>query len=62
LIECKQSMVEITQQVFDQIQLYQTTLTANYMVVSNGLNHHIFENKLHENKVEFSCNFPNYQL
>lgn len=62
LIECKQALVGITQLVFDQIQQYQTTLNANYMVVSNGINHHIFENKLNENKIEFSSNFPKYQL
>ncbi len=62
LIECKQSFVEISQNVFDQIQQYQTTLKANHLVVSNGINHHIF-NKTEENKrIDFLTFFPKYQL
>lgn len=62
LIECKQSNIEVTQNVFDQIQQYQTTLKANFMVVSNGINHHIFENSKEENTIRFSPSFPKYQL
>ncbi len=40
IVEYKAPHVEITQQVFDQIVRYNMVLKAQYLAVSNGLNHY----------------------
>nr|WP_317632805.1 type I restriction enzyme HsdR N-terminal domain-containing protein [uncultured Flavobacterium sp.] len=40
LVECKAPEVKITQNTFDQIARYNGVLTANYLMVTNGLNHY----------------------
>ena len=40
LVECKSTDVKITQTVFDQIARYNNSLKANYLMVTNGLNHY----------------------
>ncbi len=40
LVECKAPEVTITQQTFDQIARYNLTLKAQYLMVTNGLNHY----------------------
>jgi len=39
IIECKAPKVKITQKTFDQIARYNLKLNANYLMVSNGLEH-----------------------
>ena len=40
LIECKAPEVIITQETFNQIARYNLTLKAQYLMVTNGLNHY----------------------
>lgn len=40
VVECKAPSKEITQDVFDQVAMYNMTLTVNYLVVTNGLTHY----------------------
>ncbi|MBM3403693.1 MAG: type I restriction enzyme HsdR N-terminal domain-containing protein [Bacteroidetes bacterium] len=40
VVECKAPEVEITQNVFDQIAVYNMQLGASFLLVSNGLTHH----------------------
>ena len=40
LIECKAPSVKINQKTFDQIAKYNRTLNAEYLMVTNGLNHY----------------------
>src|SRR5690606_31173663 len=40
VVECKQPNVPINQIVFDQIARYNLTLKADYLMVTNGLNHY----------------------
>ncbi|MEC4048487.1 type I restriction enzyme HsdR N-terminal domain-containing protein [Flavobacterium sp. SUN046] len=40
LVECKAPEVPITQQTFDQIARYNLTLKAEYLMVTNGVNHY----------------------
>lgn len=40
LVECKEPNVKITQQTFDQIARYNGVLNADYLMVTNGLNHY----------------------
>ena len=39
LVECKSPDVKISQATFDQISRYNLALKANYLMVTNGLNH-----------------------
>jgi hypothetical protein len=49
LIECKAPEVPISQQTFDQIARYNLKLNAQFLMVTNGLNHYFcqmdFENE-----------------
>ena len=40
LIECKAPEISITQNTFDQIARYNLSLKAEYLMVTNGLNHY----------------------
>jgi len=40
LIECKSPDVKITQETFDQIARYNLKLNAQFLMVTNGLNHY----------------------
>jgi hypothetical protein len=40
VIECKAPTVVLTQKVFDQVALYNMTLTVPYVVVTNGMQHY----------------------
>ena len=39
LVECKAPTIKITKKVFDQIASYNMDLRANYLMVTNGLDH-----------------------
>lgn len=39
IVECKAPQVEITQETFDQIARYNLSLKADYLMVTNGLQH-----------------------
>ncbi len=60
IIEYKAPMVEITQQVFDQISMYNRQLKVEYLLVSNGLKHYCCKVDFGENKYIFLENIPNY--
>ena len=49
IVECKAPHIKITQETFDQIARYNLKLKANYLIVTNGLEHFFckmdFENK-----------------
>ena len=62
LIECKSTKIEITQTVFDQIARYNMTLKANYLMVTNGLNHYICKIDFENEKYSFLEHLPNYTL
>ena len=60
IIEYKASSVEITQQVFDQIVRYNMVLRAQYLIVSNGLNHYCCSIDYDNNSYKFIKDIPNY--
>lgn len=61
LIECKAPEVRITQAVFDQIARYNMTLEAEYLMVTNGLNHYFCLMDFENEKYEFLKELPNYK-
>ena len=43
LVECKSYQQKLNQKVLNQVSLYNQTLKAPYLAVSNGLRHYFFE-------------------
>jgi hypothetical protein len=43
LIECKASYVSITQDVVKQVSVYNQTIKARYLVITNGIDHYCWE-------------------
>jgi hypothetical protein len=60
VVECKQPNVAISQTVFDQIARYNLTLKANYLMVTNGLNHYFCQMDLEKESYLFLKDIPNY--
>ena len=60
LIECKAPEVPISQQTFDQIARYNFTLKAEYLMVTNGLNHYFCQMNFEKEQYTFLKELPNY--
>jgi hypothetical protein len=62
LVECKAPEVKITQSTFDQIARYNMTLKAEYLMVTNGLNHYFCKMDYEKEKYDFLQELPEYQF
>ena len=60
LIECKAPEIKITQATFDQIARYNMTMNAQFLMVTNGLNHYFCQMDYENEKYTFLENLPNY--
>lgn len=60
LLEFKEPKVQISQSTLNQINQYNQILKADYMVVSNGIDHKLFETK--EQDIIFLNQLPKYNL
>ena len=60
IVECKAPSVKINQNSFDQIARYNLKLAANYLIVSNGLNHYFCFMDIEKEQYVFLENIPNY--
>lgn len=58
LVECKAPDVTITQNTFDQIARYNGVLTADYLMVTNGLNHYFCSLDYHNQRYVFLQDIP----
>jgi len=61
IIEYKSPVVELTQHVFDQIGAYNTLLQADYLVVSNGVDHFCCCRSQEEGGYSFLKEIPHYK-
>jgi len=61
LIECKAPKVKITQTTFDQIARYNLSLKADFLMVTNGLNHYFCQMDFENEKYEFLKEIPDYK-
>ena len=59
LVECKAPDVVITQETFDQIARYNLVLKADYLMVTNGLEHFFCQMDFIEKNIHF---YKNYQI
>ena len=60
LIECKAPEVKITQSTFDQIARYNYQLKAEYLMVTNGLEHYYCEMDHTNEKYRFLEDIPDF--
>jgi hypothetical protein len=60
LIECKAPEVKIAQATFDQIARYNMTLNADYLMVTNGMNHYFCQMDFENEKYQFLPELPEY--
>ncbi|MEE9364325.1 MAG: type I restriction enzyme HsdR N-terminal domain-containing protein [Cellulophaga sp.] len=60
LVECKSPKIKITQAVFDQIARYNMQLKAEYLMVTNGLEHFFCKMDFIKEKYSFLKQIPDY--
>lgn len=60
IVECKAPSVKITQDTFDQIARYNLKLNANYLVVTNGLQHYFCQLDTENETYVFLQEIPDY--
>ncbi len=61
LIECKAPEIKIAQATFDQIARYNMTLKAQFLMVTNGLNHYFCQMDFENEKYVFLKELPNFE-
>ncbi|WP_121665680.1 type I restriction enzyme HsdR N-terminal domain-containing protein [Mesonia aquimarina] len=62
VVECKAPSVKITQDTFDQIARYNLSLKADFLMVSNGLQHYYCKMNYREEKYQFLADIPSYSI
>ncbi|MCK5440370.1 MAG: type I restriction enzyme HsdR N-terminal domain-containing protein [Maribacter sp.] len=60
LVECKAPKITITQQTFDQIARYNMQLKANFLMVTNGLQHFYCKMDYTQEKYHFLEYIPDF--
>ncbi len=60
LVECKSPKIPITQQAFDQIARYNMQLNAEFLMVTNGLQHFYCKLDYSEEKYTFLKQIPDF--
>ncbi len=61
IVECKAPKITINQSTFDQIAQYNMALNADYLMVTNGLNHYYCNMDFDAEKYSFLQDIPNYK-
>ena len=62
VVECKGPSVEITQAVFDQVAVYNMTIEADYLAVTNGLTHYACRIDHKARSYQFLAEIPPFSL
>ena len=60
LIECKAPEVKVSQRIFEQAAVYNQTLKARYVVITNGLEHYCCEVDYGQSSYQFIDQLPRY--
>lgn len=61
LVECKSPDTKISQQTFDQIARYNMALKAEYLMVTNGMEHFYCKMDFEEEKYTFFSHIPDFR-
>jgi hypothetical protein len=62
IIEYKESKINITQKVFDQVVRYNNVLKVKYITVTNGINHYCCKIDYENQTFEYLTEIPNYEF
>lgn len=62
IIEYKESKINITQKVFDQVVRYNNVLKVKYITVTNGINHYCCKINYENQTFEYLTEIPNYEF
>jgi hypothetical protein len=60
IVECKAPNIEITQDTFDQIARYNMALNADYLMITNGLNHYFCQMDYNDETYIFLDHLPSH--
>ncbi len=60
LIECKSPTSKISRKVFDQIALYNLTVSSKYLMITNGIKHYFCQMDYEKKIYLFIDELPNY--
>ena len=60
VVECKAPQITIDQSTFDQIARYNLVLNANYLMVTNGINHYYCQMDYKNQTYKFLKDIPSY--
>jgi len=60
IVECKAPKIKISQDTFDQIARYNLTLNADYLMVTNGINHYYCKMDFKAEQYQFLRDIPEY--
>ena len=60
LIECKSPSIKLSQNAFNQVAVYNMTVGAQYVAVTNGMVHYCYEGVKTTEKVKFLDDFPQF--
>ncbi|MFO7745006.1 MAG: type I restriction enzyme HsdR N-terminal domain-containing protein [Psychroflexus sp.] len=60
IVECKAPKVTITQDTFDQIARYNMALKADYLMITNGINHYFCQMDYNKETYVFLETLPSY--
>ncbi|MEN8125920.1 MAG: type I restriction enzyme HsdR N-terminal domain-containing protein [Bacteroidota bacterium] len=61
IVECKAPSIKISQDTFDQIARYNLKLNANYLIVTNGIQHFYCKMNHEDMKYEFLNDIPEFK-
>jgi len=61
LIECKSPTIKLNQKAFNQVAVYNMTLGAKYLAVTNGMAHFCFEAAAPGSEPKALSKFPNFE-
>jgi hypothetical protein len=61
IVECKAPHIKISQATFDQIARYNLKLKANYLILTNGMEHYYCKMDFENETYIFLKDIPNYQ-
>ena len=61
IVECKAPQIKITQATFDQIARYNLKLKANFLIVTNGLDHFYCKMDFENETYLFLKDIPDYK-
>jgi hypothetical protein len=60
VLECKATKVPINQKVIEQISVYNKSIGANYLCVTNGIKHYCWTFNVSEHQFNFLQQIPNF--